>query len=269
MIFFIKHEGKRQAFTSQNLADAEAKPSKEGFNFSMLMPPGGFKFGIQESNKNTAKKDGPPKECTTDLRNMDEKDKNELPSSSGARLQSQETAGKGKDEFTFGQNSHSAVTFADPAKGTPGEGSQFGRTDPNFEGFSGAPDATVEALQVSSTCDTPTTTVISPPKFVFGSEPVTSIFNNETSKTFALGNTSAPGSFFGFNFGLPRKSIDSPSSAQKTVREKAGVEKNRKNQKKPPKSCSAHQHSKATSMAPAAQDGPSDFSFKTLEQGEC
>ncbi|XP_040514928.1 E3 SUMO-protein ligase RanBP2-like isoform X3 [Gallus gallus] len=264
--FSFKLEGKTPAFTSQNPADAEVKPAEEGCNFSALMPPSAFKCGLQESNKNTAKKDGPPKECTTDLRNVDEKDKNELPSSSGARLQSQETAGKGKDEFTFGQNSHSAVTFADPAKGTPGEGSQFGRTDPNFEGFSGAPDATVEALQVSSTCDTPTTTVISPPKFVFGSEPVTSIFNNETSKTFPLGNTSAPGSFFGFNFSLPRKSVDSPSSAQKTVREKAGVEKNRKKQKKPPKSCSAHQHSKATSMAPAAQDGPSDFSFKTLEQ---
>uniref|UniRef100_A0A8C3LRA8 E3 SUMO-protein ligase RanBP2 n=1 Tax=Chrysolophus pictus TaxID=9089 RepID=A0A8C3LRA8_CHRPC len=130
-------QGKTPAFTFQNLGDAEAKPAKEGFNFSILMPPGGFKFGIQESNKNTGKKDDPPKECT-DLKNIDEKDKNELPSSSGVTLQSEETADKDKGEFTFGQNSSSTFTFADLAKSTPSEGFQFGKKDPNFEGFSGA-----------------------------------------------------------------------------------------------------------------------------------
>ncbi|XP_048791835.1 E3 SUMO-protein ligase RanBP2-like isoform X38 [Lagopus muta] len=131
-------QGKTPAFTFQNLGDAEAKPAKEGFNFSVLVPPGGFKFGIQESNKNTSKKDDPPKECTTDLKNIDEKDKNELPSSSGVTLQSEETADKDKGEFTFGQNSSSTFTFADLAKSTPSEGFQFGKKDPNFEGFSGA-----------------------------------------------------------------------------------------------------------------------------------
>ncbi|XP_072195927.1 E3 SUMO-protein ligase RanBP2-like [Excalfactoria chinensis] len=131
-------QGKTPAVTFQNLADAEAKPAKEGFNFSMLVPPGGFKFGIQESNKNTTKKDDPPKECTTDLKSIDEKDKNELPSGSGVTLQSQETADKDKGEFTFGQSSSSTFTFADLAKSTPGGGFQFGKKDPNFEGFSGA-----------------------------------------------------------------------------------------------------------------------------------
>ncbi|XP_042689775.1 E3 SUMO-protein ligase RanBP2-like isoform X2 [Centrocercus urophasianus] len=131
-------QGKTPAFTFQNLGDAEAKPAKEGFSFSMLVPPGGFKFGIQESNKNTSKKDDPPKECTTDLKNVDEKDKSELPSSSGVTLQSEETADKDKGEFTFGQNSSSTFTFADLAKSTPSEGFQFGKKDPNFEGFSGA-----------------------------------------------------------------------------------------------------------------------------------
>ncbi|OXB53477.1 hypothetical protein ASZ78_016123, partial [Callipepla squamata] len=131
-------QGKTPAFTFQNLTDAEAKPAKEGFNFSMQAPPGGFKFGIQESNKNTSKKDDPPGECITDLKNIDEKDKNELPLSSGVTLQPQETAGKDKVEFSFGQNSASTFTFADLAKSTPGEGFQFGKKDPNFEGFSGA-----------------------------------------------------------------------------------------------------------------------------------
>ena len=267
--FSFKLEVKAPAFTSQNPADAEVKPAEQGRNFSVLMPPNAFKCGIQESNKNTAKEDGPPQECTTDLKNVDEKKENELPSSSGVTDQSQEAADKDKAEFTFGQNSSSTLTFADPAKGTPGEGSQFCQTDPNFEGFSGASDATVEALQVSSTGDTPATTMVSPPKFVIGSEPVTSIVSNETSKMFTLGNTSAPGSLSAFSFSPPRKSVDGLSSAQKTEPKKPGEEKNRKTQEKTPKGHSAGEHSKATSMAPAAQDRPSHFSFKILEQGEC
>ncbi|XP_065597118.1 ranBP2-like and GRIP domain-containing protein 4 isoform X2 [Cyrtonyx montezumae] len=130
-------QGKTPAFTFQNLADAEAKPVKEGFNFSVQTPPGGFKFGIQESKKNTSKNDDPPGEHTTDLKNVDEKDKNELPLSSGVTLQPEETAGKDKAEFSLGQNSASTFTFADLAKST-GEGFQFGKKDPNFEGFPGA-----------------------------------------------------------------------------------------------------------------------------------
>jgi len=125
-----------------------------------------------------------------------------------------------------------------------------------------ASDATVEALEVSSTSETPTKTVVSPPKFVFGSESVKSIFSNEKSKTFTFGNTSATGSLFGFSFNPPRKSADSISSSQKAEQKKTGVTE-------PPKSCSAPQDSKASSLAPAAQDGPSNFSFKILEQGEC
>ncbi|NXI72772.1 RBP2 ligase, partial [Anseranas semipalmata] len=131
-------QGKTPAFTFQNPADTEAKSAKEGFNFSMSVPPGGFKFGIQESSKNTAKKDDPPKECTAGfLKNIDEKDKKELPSDSGITLQSQEIANKEKGDFVLGQNS-STFTFAELAKSTPGEGFQFGKKDPNFKGFSGA-----------------------------------------------------------------------------------------------------------------------------------
>ncbi|XP_043926927.1 E3 SUMO-protein ligase RanBP2-like [Protopterus annectens] len=52
---------------------------------------------------------------------------------------------------------------------------------------------------------TPTKTVVSPPKFVFGSESVKSIFGNETSKPFTFGNTSATKSLFGFSFSTPAK----------------------------------------------------------------
>uniref|UniRef100_A0A669QJK7 RAN binding protein 2 n=1 Tax=Phasianus colchicus TaxID=9054 RepID=A0A669QJK7_PHACC len=126
-------------------------------------------------------------------------------------------------------------------------------------------DAAVEALEVSrGTSETPTKTVVSPPKFVFGSESVKSIFSNEKSKTFTFGNTSATGSLFGFSFNPPRKSTDDISASQKEEQKKVGVAE-------PPKSCSAPQKpsdSKASNLAPSAQDGPSNFSFKILEKGE-
>ncbi|XP_064502471.1 ranBP2-like and GRIP domain-containing protein 4 isoform X2 [Pseudopipra pipra] len=130
-------QGKTPSFTFQISSDTESKSAKEGFNFSMQVPAGGFKFGIQESSKNTTKKDEPSKECTTGfLKNTDEKDKKELPSDSRIGFQFQETADKEKGDFVFGQNSTS--TFAELAKSTPKEGFQFGKKDPNFKGFSGA-----------------------------------------------------------------------------------------------------------------------------------
>ncbi|XP_008944668.1 PREDICTED: E3 SUMO-protein ligase RanBP2 [Merops nubicus] len=129
-------QGKTPSFTFQIPSDTEAKPAKEGFNFSMPVPVDGFKFGIQESNKNTGKENEPCKDSTTGfLKTTDEKDKKELPSDSGIPFQFQETANKEKSDFVFGQNSS---TFAELAKNNPGEGFQFGKKDPNFKGFSGA-----------------------------------------------------------------------------------------------------------------------------------
>ncbi|XP_051628682.1 ranBP2-like and GRIP domain-containing protein 4 isoform X2 [Manacus candei] len=134
---FGLEQGKTPSFTFQISSDTESKSAKEGFNFSMQVPAGGFKFGIQESSKNTTKKDEPSKECTTGfLKSTDEKDKKELPSDSRIGFQFQETADKEKGDFVFGQNSTS--TFAELAKSTPKEGFQFGKKDPNFKGFSGA-----------------------------------------------------------------------------------------------------------------------------------
>ncbi|NWH63820.1 RBP2 ligase, partial [Geococcyx californianus] len=136
--FGTAEQGKTPSFTFQIPSDTEAKSTKEGFSFSMPVPAGGFKFGIQESTKNTTKKDDPSKDCTTGfLKSSDEKDKKETPSGSGITFQFQETANKEKGDFVFGQNS-STFTFAELAKRTPGESFQFGKKDPNFKGFSGA-----------------------------------------------------------------------------------------------------------------------------------
>ncbi|XP_054255494.1 ranBP2-like and GRIP domain-containing protein 4 isoform X4 [Indicator indicator] len=130
-------QGKTPPFKFQIPSDTEAKPTKEGFSFSMSMPAGGFKFGIQESSKNISKKDEPSRECTTGfLKTTDEKDTKELPSNSGIKLQFQETANKEKGDFVLGQNSN-PFTFADLANSTPREGFQFGKKDPSFKGFLG------------------------------------------------------------------------------------------------------------------------------------
>uniref|UniRef100_F6VTW5 RAN binding protein 2 n=1 Tax=Callithrix jacchus TaxID=9483 RepID=F6VTW5_CALJA len=73
-------------------------------------------------------------------------------------------------------------------------------------------DATSE-VEVSSTSETTTKAVVSPPKFVFGSESVKSIFSSEKSKPFAFGNSSATGSLFGFSFNAPLKSNNSENSS--------------------------------------------------------
>ncbi|NWU91300.1 RBP2 ligase, partial [Upupa epops] len=116
-------QGKTPSFAFQIPSDTEGKPAKEGFNFSMPVPAGGFKFGIQES--------------AGFFKSTDEKDKKELPTDNRIAFSIQETASKEKGDFVFGQNS-SISTFAELAKSTPGEGFQFGKKDPNFKGFSGA-----------------------------------------------------------------------------------------------------------------------------------
>ena len=106
----------------------------------------------------------------------------------------------------------------------------------------------------------PRPTVVSPPKFVFRCESMESVFSNE--KTFPFGNTAAPGSLFGGSVSPARKSTDSNSAPQIAAEKYLG-------RAEPPKSRSARQDNKASNMTPAARDGPSNFSFKILEQGEC
>ena len=106
----------------------------------------------------------------------------------------------------------------------------------------------------------PRPTVVSPPKFVFQSESVKSIFGN--SETFPFGNTAAPGSLFGGSFNPARTSSDGISAPQKSEEKYLGGAEH-------PKSRSARQYNKASNMAPAAPVAPSDFSFKILEPGEC
>ncbi|KAF6111032.1 hypothetical protein HJG60_016037 [Phyllostomus discolor] len=106
------------SFTFQSSSNTDSKSTVEGFNFSIPMFAGGFKFGIQEPG------------------NQEKKSEKSLEHDSGfqAECVSSEKNGCG---MIFGQTG-STFTFADLAKSTSGEGFQFGKKDPNFKGFLGA-----------------------------------------------------------------------------------------------------------------------------------
>ncbi|XP_077200417.1 E3 SUMO-protein ligase RanBP2-like [Paroedura picta] len=131
-------------------------------------------------------------------------------------------------------------------------------------------DETVETSAVLSTSETPTKAVVSPPKFVFGSESVKSIFSNEKSKPFTFGNTSATGTLFGFSFYAPPKSQNDSSVCQTVAQKEAGDVFGTVN-------CKAAGHEdaggwkssdgKEAQVATSKVEGPSNFSFKIPEKG--
>ncbi|NXG17876.1 RBP2 ligase, partial [Grallaria varia] len=125
-------------------------------------------------------------------------------------------------------------------------------------------NVTVEVAEVSNTSETPTKTVVSPPKFVFGSESVKSIFSNEKSKTFTFGNTSATGSLFGFSFNPPRKSENHIPTSQSTAQKELEVSESLKSSNATQKPVD----SQVDKLPTSTQDGPSNFSFRILQKAE-
>ncbi|XP_069492978.1 E3 SUMO-protein ligase RanBP2-like isoform X2 [Ambystoma mexicanum] len=61
-------------------------------------------------------------------------------------------------------------------------------------------DNTPDQSDLSSSSATPVKAVVSPPKFVFGSDSVKNIFSCEKPTTFTFGSTLASGSLFGFSY---------------------------------------------------------------------
>lgn len=125
-------QGKSPSFTFQIPSNIETKSIKGGFNFSMTVPPGAFKFGIQEPSKDVVK-DEQIKEDSV-IKNRDEKEKS---TEEETVVKSPDAPNKQSSDLVFGQHS-STFTFADLAKTSAGEGFQFGQKDPNFKGFMGA-----------------------------------------------------------------------------------------------------------------------------------
>uniref|UniRef100_A0A8C3STA7 RAN binding protein 2 n=1 Tax=Chelydra serpentina TaxID=8475 RepID=A0A8C3STA7_CHESE len=140
------------------------------------------------------------------------------------------------------------------------------RTDLSQDGDTS--DVTVEVSEVSSTSETPTKTVVSPPKFVFGSESVKSIFSSEKSKPFTFGNTSATGSLFGFSFNSPSKS---KSEEDSSVSQNIMQRELELTVTEPQESYTANQKStdsKGENYLVTSAAGSSNYTFKTLEKGK-
>ena len=131
-------------------------------------------------------------------------------------------------------------------------------------------DTTSEVSGVSGTPETTTKAVVSPPKFVFGSESVKSIFSSEKSKPFAFGNSSATGSLFGFSFNTPLKnnSSEASSAAQSGSESKVepgGRQESQNSDLKP----ASDSKVKNTSPAFLKEQFSTSHTFKTPEKGKC
>ncbi|CAN9497895.1 unnamed protein product [Ophioblennius macclurei] len=146
-----KEKSSAASFKFEAPQTAVSTPSSSGFSFSMPMPTGGFKFGIQEPEKESQSTDiqAPAGPASSFLKSIadkhKEKDENVSISSVSESEQDQNPLFSGKSD---------ASSFADLAK-TSGE-FKFGQKDPDFKGFSGAGDQVFSSFQATPTkTDTP------------------------------------------------------------------------------------------------------------------
>ncbi|XP_053442749.1 E3 SUMO-protein ligase RanBP2-like isoform X2 [Nycticebus coucang] len=128
-------------------------------------------------------------------------------------------------------------------------------------------DGTSEVGEVSSTSETTTKAVVSPPKFVFGSESVKSIFSSEKSKPFAFGNSSATGSLFGFSFNTPLKNNNRETNSVQSGPERK-VEPNKCELSKNPDGKQSSDGKVRNLFASFPKEESSiNYAFKTPEKG--
>uniref|UniRef100_A0A8C0KC89 RAN binding protein 2 n=1 Tax=Canis lupus dingo TaxID=286419 RepID=A0A8C0KC89_CANLU len=128
-------------------------------------------------------------------------------------------------------------------------------------------DATSEVGEVSSTSEATTKAVVSPPKFVFGSESVKSIFSSEKSKPFAFGHSSATGSLFGFSFNAPLKNNSSEVSSVVKSGSERRVEPNGEESKNSDSKQSSDGKVRNLFAFPK-EESSTNYTFKTPEKGK-
>ncbi|KAM4699561.1 E3 SUMO-protein ligase RanBP2-like [Discoglossus pictus] len=88
------------------------------------------------------------------------------------------------------------------------------RTDQEPEGDSSVSQAESDACSPSEKASK---ALVSPPKFVFGSDVVKNIFGTEKQKPFAFGNTSSAGTLFGFSFNSSNSQNEEPDQPPKLI----------------------------------------------------
>ncbi|XP_042282968.1 ranBP2-like and GRIP domain-containing protein 3 [Thunnus maccoyii] len=121
--------------------------SSSGFSFSMPIPSDGFKFGIQDTAKETPSTDNettPSGPASSFLKSIADKHKEKVDASTplvGQTEQDQNPLISGKTD---------SFSFADLAQSSGGD-FQFGQTDPEFKGFSGAGEQVFSSFQATPT----------------------------------------------------------------------------------------------------------------------
>ncbi|XP_015228375.1 PREDICTED: E3 SUMO-protein ligase RanBP2 isoform X4 [Cyprinodon variegatus] len=120
--------------------------SSSGFSFTMPIPAGGFKFGVQDSvaDSSSSDKAPPPGSASTVLKNMADKHKQNETVSTPSVDQ------KEKDLNPLIAGNTDAFSFADLAQSSDGT-FQFGQKDPNFKGFSRAGEQVFSFSQTTPT----------------------------------------------------------------------------------------------------------------------
>lgn len=142
-----KDKSSAASFKFEAPQSGSSTASTSGFSFSMPVPAGGFKFGIQDPAKETPSTDNqtpPSGSASSFLKSIADKHKekeNVSPPSVDPTEQDQNPLIAGKNN---------SFSFADLAQSSGGD-FQFGQKDPNFKGFSGAGEQVFSSLQATPT----------------------------------------------------------------------------------------------------------------------
>uniref|UniRef100_A0A8C7XAZ2 E3 SUMO-protein ligase RanBP2 n=1 Tax=Oryzias sinensis TaxID=183150 RepID=A0A8C7XAZ2_9TELE len=141
-----KEKSSASPFKFETPQTAPTTISSSGFSFSMPVPPGGFKFGLQEPAKNPASSGGPTPAgpASSCLKSIADKHKEKETLSTPPDIKAELDA----NPLISGKGSLSS--FADLAKSS-GSDFQFGQTDPNFKGFCGAGEQVFSTPQATPT----------------------------------------------------------------------------------------------------------------------
>ncbi|KAK2906230.1 E3 SUMO-protein ligase RanBP2 isoform X2 [Channa argus] len=134
------------SFNFEAPQNGSSSTTASGFSFSMPIPTDGFKFGIQDTAKETPSSNNvapTPGSASSFLKSIaDKHNENEkVPASSEDQTD--------QDQNPLISGKTNAFSFADLAK-TSGE-FLFGQEDPNFKGFSGAGEQVFSSLQTTPT----------------------------------------------------------------------------------------------------------------------
>ncbi|XP_055727013.1 E3 SUMO-protein ligase RanBP2-like isoform X1 [Salvelinus fontinalis] len=146
------------AFFKFETPQAESStPSAAGFSFTMPIPAGGFKFGTQETAKETLPAEtqtpasGSVSMCLKNIAEQHREKEKESGVSVYASVLSVDMTGQDENPLFTGKPND--FSFADLAKNSQGD-FQFGQTDSNFKGFTRAGEQLFTSLQSNQRADT-------------------------------------------------------------------------------------------------------------------